>query len=252
MMAGEPFHRVRVQQASDLAQAHGEEVVTPRPNSLPRQGLPPIRTTSNAPNASKSRPSVAARRVTPAAQFIPAPGDWHPNIVFGKGYDLSTGIGAGLWSAVLERLRLRRAADVPPIDADRESRRAWVEQRLGQGTFRSRVTDAYGRRCAVTGERTLPVLEAAHIKPYAQQGPNRVDNGLLLRSDLHRLFDRGLVTVAPERLTFQVSDRIRHEYSNGRVYDELAGKPLIVLPERPDERPSRAFLEHHRSVIFRP
>ena len=182
-------------------------------------------------------------------EFLPAPSDWHPNIVVGKGYDLTTGIGAQLWGAVLERLRLRHVAEPP---ADRASRRAWVEQRLGQGTFRTRVTDAYGRRCAVTGERTLPVLEAAHIKPYAQQGPNRVDNGLLLRSDLHRLFDRGLVTIEPERLTFQVSERIRHEYQNGRVYYDLAGRPLRVLPERPDEQPNRAFLEHHRSVIFRP
>ncbi len=79
-----------------------------------------------------------------------------------------------------------------------------------------------------------------------------MDNGLLLRSDLHRLFDRGLVTIEPERLTFQVSERIRHEYSNGRVYYELEGNPLIVLPERPEERPNRAFLEHHRSAIFRP
>jgi len=185
-------------------------------------------------------------------EFIPAPDDWHPNIVVGKGYDLSTGAGARVWSAVRQRLHLRSATTLPPLDADRETRRVWVEQRLGQGTFRSRVTDAYGRRCAVTGERTLPVLEAAHIKPYAQQGPNRVDNGLLLRSDLHRLFDRGLVTVEPERLTFQVSERIRDEYSNGRVYYELEGKPLIVLPERPDDRPNRAFLEHHRSAIFRP
>ena len=60
------------------------------------------------------------------------------------------------------------------------------------------------------------------------------------------------MTIEPERLTFQVSERIRHEYSNGRVYYELEGKPLIVLPERPEERPNRAFLEHHRSAIFRP
>lgn len=185
-------------------------------------------------------------------EFIPAPDDWHPNIVVGKGYDLATGVGARLWEAVLERLRLRAAPVLPPLDADRATRHAWVEQRLGQGTFRTRVTDAYGRRCAVTGERTLPVLEAAHIKPYAQQGPNRVDNGLLLRSDLHRLFDRGLVTIEPERLTFRVSERIRDEYSNGRVYYELEGRPLVVLPDQAEQRPNRAFLEHHRSAIFRP
>jgi len=62
---------------------------------------------------------------------------------------------------------------------------------------------------------------------------------VLLRSDLNRLFDRGLVTIEPERLTFRVSERIRDEYSIGWVYDELEGKPLTVLPERPDERPNR-------------
>ena len=62
-----------------------------------------------------------------------------------------------------------------------------VFPRLGQGSFRVLVTDAYGRQCAATGERTLPVLQAAHIHPYAVGGPHRVDNGLLLRSDLHTL-----------------------------------------------------------------
>jgi putative restriction endonuclease len=185
-------------------------------------------------------------------EFIPAPADWHPNIVVGKSYDVTIGIGAHIWSAVLERLRLHSATELPPPGADRETRRVWVEQRLGQGTFRTRVTDAYGRRCAITGERTLPVLEAAHIKPHAQHGPNRVDNGLLLRSDLHRLFDRGLVTIEPERLTFQVSERIRHEYQNGRVYYQLAGQPLVVLPDQPEQQPNRLYLEHHRSAIFRP
>jgi putative restriction endonuclease len=185
-------------------------------------------------------------------ELIPAPEDWHRSIVSGKGYDLTTGVGQRLWQDVLARLALRGARELPPLDASRDAKRIWVEARLGQGTFRSRVTDAYGRRCAVTGERTLPVLEAAHIRPYSQQGPNRVDNGLLLRSDLHRLFDRGLVTIEPERLTFEVSDRIRHEYHNGLVYYQLAGRALQVLPERPDERPHRAFLEHHRTVVFRP
>jgi putative restriction endonuclease len=185
-------------------------------------------------------------------ELIAAPADWHRNIVSGKGYDLTSGVGARLWQEVLERLALRGTRDLPPLEDSRESKRIWVEARLGQGTFRSRVTDAYGRRCAVTGERTLPVLEAAHIKPYSQDGPNRVDNGLLLRSDLHRLYDRGLVTIEPERLTFVVSDRIRHEYSNGRVYYDLAGRPLQVLPARKDEHPNRAYLEHHARVIFRP
>jgi putative restriction endonuclease len=70
-----------------------------------------------------------------------------------------------------------------------------VWPRIGQGVFRIAVTDAYGRACAVTGEHSLPALEAAHIRPYAAEGLHDVANGLLLRSDLHRLFDKGYVTV---------------------------------------------------------
>lgn len=66
-----------------------------------------------------------------------------------------------------------------------------MRARLGQGAFRVMVSDAYQRRCAVTGERTLPFLEAAHIRPYTEEGPRVISNGLLLRSDLHTLFDRG-------------------------------------------------------------
>ena len=84
------------------------------------------------------------------------------------------------------------------------------------------VTDAYNRRCAVTGERTLPVLQAAHIKPYAESGPNRVSNGLLLRSDLHILFDRGYVTINRD-YRLEVSPRIREEFENGRQYYAMAG-----------------------------
>jgi hypothetical protein len=62
-----------------------------------------------------------------------------------------------------------------------------VRPRLGQGAFRVIVIEVYDRRCTITGERTLPVLEAAHIKPYVSGGPHPPENGLLLRSDLHTL-----------------------------------------------------------------
>lgn len=53
--------------------------------------------------------------------------------------------------------------------------------RLGQGAFQVLVGEAYQRRCAITGESTLPVLEAAHIRSYADGGPHRISNGMLLR-----------------------------------------------------------------------
>jgi HNH endonuclease len=97
-----------------------------------------------------------------------------------------------------------------------------VQPRLGQATFRIAVLDAYGRACAVTGEHSLPALEASHIRSYAQDGPHEIRNGLLLRADLHRLFDTGYVTVTPD-LRLDVSGHLRKDYNNGRSYYPLQG-----------------------------
>jgi putative restriction endonuclease len=120
--------------------------------------------------------------------------------------------------------------------------------RLGQGTFRVVVTDAYDRRRAITGERTLPVLDAAHIRPYSAAGENRVANGLLLRSDLHRLFDRGYITVTPD-LKLRVSRRMREEFENGRHYYALDGGQ-VRLPTRAEDHPDPSALEWHTDSIF--
>jgi putative restriction endonuclease len=122
--------------------------------------------------------------------------------------------------------------------------------REGQGVFRVRVLDAYQRRCAVTGERTLPVLEAAHIQRYLGPKSNHIQNGLSLRADLHRLFDTGYVTVTPD-LRFQVSKKLRDDFENGRVYYELEGRPLLVLPRRQEEQPSLEALEWHANHVFK-
>jgi predicted restriction endonuclease len=113
--------------------------------------------------------------------------------------------------------------------------------RLGQGAFRVLVTDAYSRRCAVTGERTLPVLEAAHIRPYALSGPHRVSSSILLRSDLHKLFDLGYITVTPE-LRLLVSPKLKAEWENGREYYAHHGKLLQVHPPDPSNQPGAEFL----------
>jgi hypothetical protein len=108
--------------------------------------------------------------------------------------------------------------------------------------------ELYQRRCAVTQERTLPVLEAAHIRPYAMQGTHEVSNGLLLRTDLHKLFDRGYVTISQDQ-RFEVSSRIKEEFENGRDYYALHGKE-VCFPKLPDLRPSPAALEWHRDNSF--
>ena len=104
-----------------------------------------------------------------------------------------------------------------PDGAERYGAPILVQPRLGQGLFSLAVRDAYVGACAVTGEHSSPVLEAAHIVPYGRGGEHRVDNGLLLRSDLHRLFDRGYVTVTPDYV-FRVGERLREEFHNGRSY----------------------------------
>jgi putative restriction endonuclease len=111
------------------------------------------------------------------------------------------------------------------------------------------VLDAYGRQCAVTTEHSLPVLEAAHIRPWAVGGGHVLPNGVPLRRDLHRLFDLGYVTIRPD-LTFAVSRRLRDEYANGRVYHQLDGRE-IRLPAGPAARPDRQLLAWHEAEIFR-
>lgn len=101
----------------------------------------------------------------------------------------------------------------------------------------------------MTGERTLPVLEASHIMPYSDGGLNRTENGLLLRSDLHTLFDLGYVTITPDHKLL-VSERIREEYENGRDYYAFDKRELLVLPSQLQDQPDKNLLEWHNDVVF--
>lgn len=181
--------------------------------------------------------------------WIPAPEDFHPNIVQGKSYDLASPSGKALWEAI--RLRLRREVverGRRELEGPMFGKPVAVRQRLGQGTFRVWVTDIYRRQCAVTREKALPVLEAAHIKPVAQGGLHRIDNGLLLRTDVHALFDRGYVTVTPD-YKFRVSRRLKDDFDNGEYYRQFQGGKLW-LPPSAEDKPQREFLEWHGDTVF--
>jgi putative restriction endonuclease len=180
----------------------------------------------------------------PESAWIPVPASWAPNIVQGKGYSLEDPDGRALWEAVEAHLQQATVEGAEP----RYGTPLLVTPRLGQGAFRVLVADRYLRRCAVTGERVLPALDAAHIRPYAEGGTHEVRNGLLLRRDIHGLFDRGYVTVTPE-LRFEVSRRIREEFENGRDYYALHGRP-VREPDRPGDRPDRAALAWHNENRF--
>lgn len=181
----------------------------------------------------------------PEGRWIPVPEGWSPNIVQGKTYDLAVEPGASLLRRVREAsLGLQLHAPQSP----RYGEPIAARPRLGQGSFRVVVTDAYHRRCAITGERVLPVLEAAHVRPYSSGGEHRIDNGLLLRSDLHTLFDRGYVTVTPD-LHLEVSSRIRDEFHNGREYYALHGRG-VRAPSRSDQILAEANLRWHNEQIY--
>ncbi|WP_235872788.1 HNH endonuclease [Pseudoxanthomonas winnipegensis] len=131
-------------------------------------------------------------------------------------------------------------ASLPPINSDHDSR-VWamraISQRQGQPQFRMDLLDAYEGCCAVTGSNAVRVLEAAHIHPYRGEHTNRVDNGLLLRSDIHTLFDLGLLWF--EDLRLAVSAELK-----GTDYEAMHGTPLR-LPRMPACHPNPEHLKHH-------
>jgi putative restriction endonuclease len=192
---------------------------------------------------------IAESTFFPRDAWIPAPSDWSPRTQTGKGYDLTMGEGLRIWTACLERAAQKTGDVLVAREATARYGSPTVHlPRLGQGIFRVKVLDAYDRACAVTGEHSLPVLEAAHIKPYATGGGHEVSNGLSLRSDLHRLFDRGYVTVDEDN-RFVVGSRLKQDFENGRSYYGLQGHPLAV-PNAPDLRPSSEALAWHRESVF--
>jgi putative restriction endonuclease len=184
-------------------------------------------------------------------EWIPA-SDWAPNIVQGRSYDTADGPGLWIWQQVEDRLKLYAPTVPLPAQVTQEGPRFGSPQtvlpRLGQGSFRVLVTDAYKRRCAFTGSPVLHVLDAAHIKPYSEGGPHSVTNGILFRQDVHTLFDRGYITVTPE-YRLEVSRRIKEEFKNGVEYYTAHGKP-IVLPEPSSLYPTEEFLTWHNQNIY--
>ena len=182
------------------------------------------------------------------SDWIPVPKSWSPNIVVLKTYSTSDAEGLQLWNAINERRYMQTAVGIAETQS-RYGNPHIIQPRLGQGAFRVMVTDIYGRRCAVTQERTLPALDAAHIRPFGDGGKHEPPNGLLLRSDIHRLFDTGYVTVSPD-FHFEVSGRIREEFENGRDYYALHGRRIDVPRER-DLRPDPSVLTWHNDHCFR-
>lgn len=185
-------------------------------------------------------------------EWLPVP-NWHRSIVRGKGYSTDDEVGRQLWADVSLRLQARALPTMEPelvADGSRFGQPQMVLPRLGQGAFRVIVTDMYKRQCALTNSHVLHVLDAAHIRPYAEGGSHSPTNGLLMRQDVHTLFDRGYMTVAPD-YRVEVSRRLKDEFDNGKEYYALQGK-TILLPGNPAFRPSAELLGWHNDHVYRP
>lgn len=182
-----------------------------------------------------------------------APPGFARNIVQGKTYDLGELRFEPYFHELLERV-LGHAVELDfsepwhhpgPVFGDPRL----APGRLGQESFKAVVLQQYGGRCAITSDRIRPVLEAAHIRPVSEGGEHRVDNGLLLRSDVHTLFDRGYLGVDQDHRLL-VSRRLREEFENGEEFYARAGT-VIELPRQKIDRPNRRFLEWHLGTVFK-
>lgn len=185
--------------------------------------------------------------------WVEVPSSFRPQNLSGSVVDLKTDEGHRLLLECLERAASR--AEVRDWAADalqraRDARDLRPIKRLGSGSFRLAVLDAYGGACAVTGEHSLPAIEAGPIRPPAEGGTHQLSNGLPLRQDLHRLFELGYVSVACDSRLL-VSPRLRKEFANGHTYYAMEGQRLLD-PRDPRAAPAKEALEWHSDVVFMP
>jgi putative restriction endonuclease len=192
-------------------------------------------------------------RFFPEGQQVAAPADFAKNIVSGKTYEVGKGetdpaIDLALQQLVIQVDGQSGASDSAHVSGPVFGNPILVKPRLGQGAFKALVHGAYRDRCSVTGHKIRPTLQAAHILPVGKGGEHRVDNGLLLRSDVHTMFDCGYIGIDPN-YKLHVSRRLRDEFGNGDEFYERAGS-VIALPEREVDKPNTEFLTWHMDEVF--
>ncbi|MBH1406247.1 HNH endonuclease [Stenotrophomonas maltophilia] len=143
-----------------------------------------------------------------------------------------------------QQARAAEASDkFSPADEIDERRRvlAAILRRRGQPVFRKALLDAYSGRCAMTDCDSIDALEAAHIRPYSGQSSNVVSNGILLRADMHTLFDLHLVSVIPDSLRITLAPVLRRSQ-----YSVLEGRELAT-PASTNLMPNTESLAWHHS-----
>ena len=131
--------------------------------------------------------------------------------------DLGSGSSLAAYEALVETPEAEKISEFDPKDlADgRKKQLAEIIRRQGQPSFRKKLLKAYNAVCAITGTSLPVVLEAAHITPYLGPATNATSNGILLRGDLHTLFDLGLVTVDKDSMEVKVSNSTKEHWILG-------------------------------------
>jgi predicted restriction endonuclease len=109
-------------------------------------------------------------------------------------------------------------------------RHSLVAVREGQAAFRRALIRRYGQICAVSGPTPVEALEAAHLRAFAQFKEHRVEDGMLLRADIHRLFDRGLIAVDPNTMTICVSPSLAGYPEYATIHGQRLAIPATHYP----------------------
>jgi putative restriction endonuclease len=181
------------------------------------------------------------------------PSDWANSIVSGKSYSNTSSEGAKVLRKIAS-LNMSGSA----FESDRHKFEGFAEQpekygsvmsirpRLRQADFRLKLVSCYEASCAITGTQIPQILEAAHIIPFSGDGVHSFENGILLRSDIHRLFDDGLIWIDDEYCVV-VSPVLLNENAH-QDYAALNGRK-IFLPKNRQMWPSIENIQRHRKLI---
>ncbi|WP_294218876.1 HNH endonuclease [uncultured Chryseobacterium sp.] len=132
------------------------------------------------------------------------------------------------------------------ISDDRKKIAIQIHARRGQKKFRKKLLDVYEGKCAVTGCEIIEILEAAHIYSFKGSETDKIPNGILLRSDIHTLFDLGLISINPQNYFVQISSKMVKD----KYYSNLLSNVKITLPNRHEDYPSQDSLQYHFENIF--
>jgi len=171
--------------------------------------------------------------------------DWEFEVILRAGYGPAIG-----------ETNQHKVVDELVVAEDQTEFERPIVERLSQRPFRDRVfaqrvQDAYEKRCAVTGLQIIngggrAEMEAAHIRPVAQNGPDTVRNGLALSRTVHWMFDRGLLSVDDDFQLLKAKPLLPEGVE--RLFDPSG---YVRVPEEARDRPSTAFLRWHRENCFK-